>query len=114
MLLLPMVRPSVPRPPYLSCLLQKPPQVLAVGLGAAGAGAAVLQLGLQLQQAAHVVGLLGGRLLQQRGLVALPVLRHLALGGVGLAERLRMQRGERGELVTVKGSFSRSEVVVVM
>lgn len=82
---------------YLPELLQQPAQVFVVSLGAGGAGSTVLQLHLQLQQAAHVVRFLAGRLLQQRLLVGLSILCDLTLGGVGLAERL--EEMERKELV---------------
>ena len=73
---------------HLSQLLHEHVEPLALCLGVGGHRAAVLQFGLQLQQPAHVVGLFTGRLLQQRLLVALAILRHLALLGIGLAKRL--------------------------
>lgn len=73
---------------HLPQLLHERVEPLILGLGGGRHRAAQRHLRLQLQQAAHVVGLLAGRLLQQRLLIGLPVLCHLALVGVGLAERL--------------------------
>lgn len=81
---------------YLPQLLQHCAQVFIVGQSIGGSGTAVLQLRLELQEAAHVVGLLGSRLLQQRLLIGLPIFCHLALGGVSLAECL--EQDKRGKV----------------
>lgn len=80
---------------HLFQLLHERREPLVLGLGVGRQRAAECRLGLQLQQAAHVVGLLAGRLLQQRLLVALPILSHLALGGVGLTERLSCKKEKK-------------------
>lgn len=85
---------------HLSQLLCERSEPLILGLGVGRQRAAERGLSLQLQQAAHVVGLLAGRLLQQRLLIALPILGHLALGGVGLAECLsHTTTSEDGQVV---------------
>lgn len=77
---------------YLPQLLQNWAQMFIVCLSTGGGGPEVLQFWLELQEATHVVGLLGGTLLQQCLLVRLPVFCHLALGGVGLAKCLVQER----------------------
>lgn len=90
-----MIPPTLTAVLYLPQLLQQRAQVFVVGLSVGGGGPAVLQLRLELQEAAHVVGLLGGRLLQQRLLVGLPIFCHLTLSGVCLAKCL--EQGRRGK-----------------
>lgn len=88
---------------YLPQLLQHCAQVFIVSLSIRGGGPAVLQLWLELQEAAHVVGLLGGRLLQQCLLVRFSIFCHLALGGVGLAKCLEQDRRGKIESSTWSG-----------
>lgn len=83
-----MTSPTLTAVLYLPQLLQQRAQVFVIGLSVGRGGPTVLQLRLELQEAAHVVGLLGGRLLQQRLLVGLPIFCHLTLGGVCLAKCL--------------------------
>lgn len=102
-------RKKIPRIPlsaqYLSDILQQRAQVLVVRLGVGGRGPAVLQLCLELQEAAHVVGLLLGWLLQQRLLIGFSILSYFTLGGVSLSKGLRRNEEHRTSFITLILSF---------
>lgn len=89
---------------YLSHLLVDGVEPLVLGLGVGEDVARLTQLILQLQHPLLVVGLLAGRLLEQRLLTALPVRCHLLVVGVGLSKGL----GKSGEVRVKKRSCFRS------
>lgn len=83
--------PATSQTAHLPQLLHERVQPLVLGLGVGRYGPTDGRLRLQLQQTAHVVGLLAGGLLQQRLLCGLAVLRHLALVAISLTESLGRQ-----------------------
>lgn len=76
---------------YLSQVLGDGVQPFVLGLGIGEDVPSLAELVLQLQDPLLVVGLLTGRLLDQRLLAALPICCHLLVVGVGLSQGLEKQ-----------------------
>lgn len=76
---------------HLPQLLHERAQPLGLRLGVGRYGSTDGHLRLQLQQTAHVVGLLAGWLLQQRLLCGLAILCHLTLVTISLTKSLGRQ-----------------------